>query len=132
MSKAALAVKSTVNGITAIEFENRIFVNVTPDPIKFLFEGNCVVEVPNCGVVIDGIPTEKRIGEVNGAELVKTVYLGDVQGLKAIRRIEDSFADTVLIIGNEETAKAYACCVHVPVPIKGDEQYMNPHKFMIF
>jgi len=117
-------------------FTNSVqIVNTTPHEITFQ-DGEQIVQVPNCGTIINakvietiitpGIPT-----------FVKTEFVGDISGESAITEIKNHFPNCI-IVGSIIAAQAYPGKVVTMTPMPGFERVapaekrMNPAKFTIF
>ena len=126
----------TLTGWSPEEYKGAVLFNTTPHPINFELNGE-LIEVPQCGVVINATPVEKVAKSEDGIEYVNTVFEKDPESLKILEKLEELFPK-VIVVGSIIAAQAYPGRVVGMTPIKGyervvpSEKRMNPFKFTSF
>lgn len=134
-----LYIAYTYSDMKGINYKGVELINCTPHPVVFRTADGKEFTVPPAGCKLNASAKEQKLKEINGIEIVETVFTPSEEGLKELEEIRKEMqGKRYLILSSAISLNAYRNYdenVVMMTPAKGfervppEQKRMNPDKF---
>jgi hypothetical protein len=108
-------------------------VNATPDPIHFTLDGTKITQIRSCGYILHACARRQLVesrGKVHPTYIMTKQYRATQQGWAWIYAMQKQYGFSLLFLGSELAARAYARpeenAVICPIPYNGESVHAEP------